>query len=201
MNNEHQANKFLQWIGKNYDKQKAKFETFCKNKLYNFDEDLFSETYLKVYERIRKMGIQDDSDNGFDNYFFKAFKINLLREEQYARNQKRDSNIQDIGNLYEQWYNYTNRTQYEKLLTDLKKDFSVLYLLLRAEEHFPNEYLYLFKLKTFEPHMTYKKLYDKTKIKGCRQKVLEVKNWLKENVTKEEIDKSFIDFYGNEFFN
>ena len=45
--------------------------------------------------------------------------------------------------------------------------------------------------------MTYKKLSEKTKIKGVRQKVVDVKHWLKENLTKEEINNAFYTMYGD----
>jgi hypothetical protein len=45
--------------------------------------------------------------------------------------------------------------------------------------------------------MTYKKLAEKTKMKGVRQKVVEVKNWLKENLTKDEINNAFYLMYGD----
>lgn len=45
--------------------------------------------------------------------------------------------------------------------------------------------------------MTYAQLSEKTGIKGCRQKVVDVKNWLKENVTTKEIKDEFEDIYGN----
>lgn len=45
--------------------------------------------------------------------------------------------------------------------------------------------------------MTYKKLAEKTKMRGVRQKVVEVKRWLKDNVTKDEIRKEFYDIYGD----
>ena len=45
--------------------------------------------------------------------------------------------------------------------------------------------------------MTYKKLQEKTQIKGVRQKVLEVKKYIQENVKKEDIKKEFINIYGD----
>lgn len=45
--------------------------------------------------------------------------------------------------------------------------------------------------------MTYKQLTDKTGIKGVRQKILDVKQWLKDNLTKEEINKAFQLAYGD----
>lgn len=198
MTNDEIANKYLKWINDNYDSQKSKLLAFCHDKNYKFDEDIFCDTYLKIYEKIKKNGMEDCSDSGFDNYTFMAFKINLKREEQYSRNQKKDSNVTNVSELYEEWYNSNSKTCSQKLISDLRKDFYTLYLLSKAEENFDSEHFYLFRLKTFT-NMTYAKLSEHTGIKGCRQKVVDVKNWLKQNVSKAEVDKAFEETYGNIF--
>lgn len=193
--NEQQAEKFLQWLNNNYTSQKQKLQAFCNDKKYKFDDDIFSDTYLKIYEKILKDGIIDYTDKGFENYLFMAFKQNLHRDKLYARNLKRDDNVSNISLLNELYQN-SKLTQEEKLKSDLFKDFSVLYLMHRVEDNFDAEHFYLFRLKTFT-NLTYKQLYEHTGIKGARQKVVAVKNWLKENVTKEEIDKAFNVLYGD----
>ena len=47
------------------------------------------------------------------------------------------------------------------------------------------------------PCMTYKKLQEKTNCTSCRQKFVTVKNWVKENVKKEDIKKAFNEIYGD----
>ena len=196
--NEKQAEKFLQWLNNNYTSQKQKLLAFCNDKKYKFDADIFSDTYLKIYEKIQKDGINDDSEKGFENYLFMAFKQNLHREKLYARNLKRDENNANIAALNEMFLNQ-KLTQEEKLLSDLRKDFTTLYLMQKVEENFDAEHFYLFRLKTFTG-MTYRQLYEHTGIKGARQKVVAVKNWLKANVTKQEVDKVFNALYGNLLF-
>lgn len=191
-----QADKFLKWINDNYQIQKDKLLAFCNDKKYEFDEDIFSDTYLKIYDKILKYGIKDDSDKGFDNYMFISFKVNTLREKQYARNQKRDGNVINLSGAYEAFKN-TELSQEEKLKSDLYKDFATLYLLHKAEQQFDQESFYLFKLKVFEKGLTYKQLQEKTGIKGCRQKVVNVKNWLKENVRQQEVKEEFDNIYGD----
>ena len=191
-----QADKFLKWINDNYKFQKDKLVAFCNDKKYEFDEDIFSDTYLKIYDKILKYGIKDCSDKGFDNYMFISFKVNTLREKQYARNQKRDGNVINLSGAYEAFKN-TELTEQEKLKSDLYKDFATLYLLHKAEQQFDQESFYLFKLKVFEKGLTYKQLQEKTGIKGCRQKVVNVKNWLKENVRQQEVKEEFDNIYGD----
>lgn len=190
-----QADKFLKWINKNYEEQKSKLKAFCNDKKFNWDEDIFCSTYLKIYDKIMKCGIKDDSDKGFDNYLFISFKTNTIRDKQYARNQKRDGNIINISGAYESYLNSTI-TQEEKLKSDLYKDFATLYLLHKAEQQFDEESFYLFKIKTFEK-ITYKQLQERTGIKGVRQKVVNVKNWLKDNVKQSEVKEEFDNIYGD----
>lgn len=191
--------KFMHYINDHYNHLKYKYINFCKEHNYVFDEDIFSDTILKCYEAIDKKGkLEDTTDQGIQNYFFISFKMNLKREGQYARNQKRDRNVDSdsINDLYESWYNDNNVSAMEKIKSDLFKDFSVLYIMTCVEDNFDTEHFYLFKLKTLG-NLTYKQLQDKTKIKASRQKVINVKNWLKDNVTKDMIKSAFNAMYGN----
>ena len=45
--------------------------------------------------------------------------------------------------------------------------------------------------------MTYKRLQEKTQAKKVRQKVVCVKNWVRQNITKDEIKQAFLKAYGN----
>lgn len=198
MENKQLANKFLQWVNDNYDNLKQHHQAYCLNTKQKWNEDIFSDTYIKIYEKILKDGIKDDSPRGMECYMFMAFKTNTKRESQYARNAKRDENNANLPLLQETYLN-SKLTEREKLLQDLKKDFSCIYLLLKVEENFDTETNRLFKLKLFE-NLTYKQLAEKTGIKGIRQKIVDVKNYLKNNVSKEEIDKAFNEKYGDLIF-
>lgn len=191
---EQQAKNYLNWINDNYDRLKTKLKAFCNDKNYEWDEDIFCDTYLKVYEKILKSGIKDDSDKGFDSYTFISFKINTIRNKQYAAVAKRDNNIVNLNDANEAYQN-SKLTHEEKLKSDLYKDFAALYLLKLVEDNFDAEHFYLFRLKTFT-NMTYAKLAEHTGMKGVRQKVVDVKNWLKQNVKQEDIRKEFDEIYG-----
>lgn len=192
--------KFLKHINDNYNLLKNKYRKFCQEKLYDWDEDVFSDTILKCYEAIERKGkLEDTTNQGFENYFFRSFKQNIQREKQYCRVSKRDLNIKDdnIHQLYEEWYNYNKDSSSSKIKSDLFKDFAVLYLMKTVEDNFDTEHFFLFKLKSLIPDMTYKKLQEKTNVKGTRQKVVDVKNWLKDNVKKDDVRKAFYQMYGN----
>lgn len=190
---------FIGYINDHYNALKYKYINFCREKGYDWNEDIFSDTILKCWEAINKKGkLNDTTPQGIENYFFISFKLNLKREGQYARNQKRDRNItsDSINDVYENWYNDNNISAMDKIKSDLFKDFSVLYLMTIVEDNFDQEHFYLFKLKTLG-NLTYKQLAEKTKIKASRQKVIDIKNWLKANVTKDDIKQAFNTMYGN----
>lgn len=197
MTNEQQANIFLQWVNDNYEYLKSHHQAYCLNTKQKWDEDIFSDTYLKIYEKIAKDGIKDDSDRGFECYFFMSFKTNLKREKQYARNQKRDENNANLPILQETYLN-KQLTEREKLLHDLFIDYATLYILRTIERQFPPEDYRLFKMKLFDK-LTYKQLSDKTGEKAVRQRIVNIKQWIKDNVTKDDIKKAFNNDYGDLF--
>lgn len=190
------ALKFINYINDNYDVIKQEITNYSDSIGKSFDEDIFQDTILKSYLLIEKQGkMKDNSNQGIKNYLFQAYKTNLKREQQYSRNSKRDGNVVNLNQANEHYQN-SKLTEEEKLKADLKKDFATLYLMHKAEERFDNESFYLFKLKTFTNY-TYKQLAEYTGLPSVRQKVVNVKNWLKQNVTKEEIDKAFELKYGD----
>lgn len=180
---------FIKTIGEMLPVLKPKMKAYCNSMNKQWSEDVFMQTILNCYNAIaRKGGLVDKSEKGISNYFFNSFYTNTKREALYSRNAKRD-NTNDLFGEYEH-YQGTNLTESEKVESDLYKDFAVLYLLKRAEQQFDPETFYLFNLK-FIGQYTYKQLQEHVKAKAIRQRVAEVKRWLKENVTKEEIDDAF----------
>ena len=188
------AMRYLTYVGTNYKNLMKRMKAFCSDKGYIWDEDVLADTFLKVHDRISKKGIEDSSDDGFENYTFMAFRQNVKREALYARVKKR-CETEDVHILYERYFNSTKTSSTEKIQGDLFKDFSLIYILMKVEENFDEDHFYLFKLKHL-CGMTYKELSEKTKIPNARKKVLTVMHWLKKNVTKDEIAKRFDETYG-----
>ena len=186
---------YLAWVGRNLPQLQERMKKYCASQHLVFDEDIFSETYLKIFEKIRKNGLKDNTEEGMLNYTFIAFKINTLREPQYARNKKRNLNVEDgdLNALYEDYLG-GELSQREKLVGDLLKDFAVLYILHLVEEHFDHEHFKLFQMK-FLNDLTFKELRKQSGIKGARDKVKEVVEWLKENVDKDSIREAFFEIF------
>ncbi len=192
------AHNYLEWFSQNYTKLKNKYRMYCKLNGYVFDEDVFSDTYLKIYDTITRKGLKDPTPQGFDNYTFLSYKTNIKRENQYARVAHRDMNItsDNINDVYEDWYNSNKSSSEEKLKQDLFTDWATLYIMQVVEDNFPPEDFYLYRLKTLG-NLTYKQIQDRTNEKRVRQRIMDIKNFLKENVRKEDVKELFHQRYND----
>lgn len=193
MDNKQIAERFLQWSNEHYNEQKKKFTAYCFNKKQQFSEDIFHSTILKIYDKIIRDGLKDPTDKGFENYLFLSYKTNFNREKQYARNTHRDRNVEDVETLYERFYNDYNISSAEKVTNDLRKDFQALYLLTKVNDEFGSELCHLFQKRYFSK-MTYEEIKNSTDIPMSRQKILMIRDWLRKNVTKEEVEEKFDEF-------
>ena len=80
---EKRAKEFLELAGKMYEQNKTKWS----NIVDGFDEDVYSDTILKVYDSILK-GV--DTEGDLQGYWFRAFKNNL------NKNHKQDIIKEDV---------------------------------------------------------------------------------------------------------
>ena len=188
---------FINHISSHYEELQCKFKEYCRLNNYQWDWDIFQDTIVKCHELIGKRGLLNKTPYGIESYFFVSFRNNVRREKQYARNVKRDLNYssENIGRAYEDWYNANKLTTRDKIISDLWKDYATLYIMTRVEQNFNPEYFYLYRLKILGL-MTYKQIREKTNIKSARKKILEVSDWVKHNITKEEIKTEFDEQFG-----
>lgn len=191
---------FINYINDHYNQVVNTLKILCNQRHQKFDEDAFHECILRCHKAITKKGKLDDkSPYGITSYLIRSYFNLVLENKRACVNSKRDMNYDDdnIGELQEEWSQKNQVDAKQKILGDMFKDFSVLFIMMVAESNFDSEHFYLFRLKQLQPGMTYKKLADITKMKGVRQKVVEVKKFIQQNVTKEMIRKEFYDIYGD----
>ena len=191
--------KFMKYIGDNYDDVVKKMKILCSQRKQVFDQDIFHSCLLRCHKAIEKKGyLNDTSAYGIESYMLRSYFNLVLELKRSAHNAKRDWNYDsdNIGELHERWTNENQTSANVKIANDLFKDFSILYMMMIVEQQFDNEHFYLFRVKELTPGMTYKKLSEETGMKGVRAKVVEVKNYLKENVSKEDIKDAFNKVYG-----
>lgn len=191
---------FIRYINDHYKEVGDTLKILCNQRHQRFDEDAFHESILRCHKAITKKGKLDDkSPYGITSYLIRSYFNLVLENKRACVNSKRDMNYDDdnIGELQEEWSLKNQVDAKQKILGDMYKDFSVLYIMMVAESNFDSEHFYLFRLKQLQPGMTYKKLAEVTQMKGVRQKVVEVKKFIQQNVTKEMIRKEFYDIYGD----
>ncbi len=179
-NNSEQASRFLQFANENYDDYKKKWAKYLYDKQVDFDEDVFSDTILKVYDYIEKNGINDTTDSGLANYWFKSFNTNIKREKQYSRNVNRDKNIDATEELSKEM-----NGEYElklKIRRHVYEDWSIFYILRLVENNFDSISFHCFRLYYILDKMTYSKLREITKVPDSKKRVVTIKNWLKDNL-------------------
>lgn len=191
--NSSQAKRFLQFANDNYEDYKKKWRKYLIDRQIEFDDDVFSDTILKVYDYIKKHGINDTTDSGMANYWFRSFNTNIKREKQYSRNINRDCNI----NAYESLDKETNG-EYElklKIRRHVYEDWSIVYILRLVEDNFDSISFHCFRLYYILDKMTYSKLREITKVPDSKKRVVTIKNWLKDNLTKQQMEKEFSKYY------
>lgn len=183
------ADEWLGYIGTIYEEYKERFRASAHKEHREFDEDVYSDTISKCYDSIVRNGLKDTTEQGMRNYLFRAFKQNLKRENQYCRVTKRDTYDDTIADSFE--YESSDELAYRQHLND----FKVMYILKLVEQEFDPISYYCFRLKWLLPKMTYEKLQYTTRIKDCKKRVVEVKNWLIENVDLRHIEETFEKLY------
>lgn len=191
-----QSSRFLQFVNEHYDDYKKKWAKYLYDKQVDFDEDVFSDTILKVYDYIEKNGINDTTYYGLANYWFKSFNTNIKREKQYSRNVNRDKNIDATEELSKEM-NGEDELKL-KIRRHVYEDWSIVYILRLVEDNFDSISFHCFRLYYILDKMTYSKLREITKVPDSKKRVVTIKNWLKDNLTKQQMEKEFSKYYDSD---
>ena len=187
MENKQRADLFLQEIGSELKQYTAKWKKYFFDSGLPFDIDVLNDTIIKCYDIILKKGLREGEKESW-NYLFKAFKMNSIRELQYARNKNRDE-VEDINILYETYMNKQHSAQY-KIASDLWTDFQVNYIARTVEFNWDKNTFYLFKLK-FILQLDDDQIKKKSKNPNWKKDIRALVKWLKASVRKEDIIKEF----------
>ena len=194
------AEKFIAYVGRNYNEIMSKLKMLCSRNHQQFSDDTYHSVILKCHTAIEKKGtLQDSSPYGMESYLIRAYFNYEKDNKRLAAYAKKDNNYNsdNISAIHEKYTLENSTTTREKIMTDMLNDFSVLYIMLKVENNFDNEHFYLYRTKELTQGMTYKKLRQLTHLPSVRQKVITVREWVKNNVTKEEINNAFQKIYGD----
>lgn len=187
MENKLRADLFLQEIGPELKQYTAKWRKYFFDSGLPFNIDVLNDTIVKCYDTIQKKGLREGQKESW-NYLFKAFKMNSIRELQYARNKNRDE-VEDINVLYETYLNKQHSASY-KIAKDLWTDFQVDYIARVVEYNWDKNTFYLFKLK-FILQLDDDQIRKKSKNPNWKKDIRTLIRWLKASVSKEDILKEF----------
>lgn len=189
--NQADADLFMETIGKNYEALKVGCRANQLKSNKPWSEDAFQDTVVLCYEAIQRRGIRDKSDQGIRNYFFNAFKMNVLHETVLPYNSRKVDD-EELVNNYDP---LDERECEQKVKEQLYNDFAVVRILELAEANCDPLSFYCYRLKFLMDKMPYQKLVKITKIKSAKARVKSVIEWIKENVTEEELRKEFEEKY------
>lgn len=188
--NEINAKKFLNVINSQYHILYKKWRQYCNQIDIMFDEDIYNETILKCYDYIISNNINDSTEKGMVDYFFKAFINNIKRDKQYARNQNRDE-VTDIMAFLDSQIDDNDELFYKKK-KEYFNSFMKQYILNYAGNNFDMVSFYCFRLYYLIPKMNYQKLKELTKIMDCKKRVVAIKKYIQDNINKNDIYKEFL---------
>lgn len=188
-----QAQRFLEVANKYYEDNKKKWKKYYLDNGMEFDEDVYGDTIIKIYNYLLTHKLEDDSESGFLNYWFRSFNINIKREKQYAHYQATVYGKDLVQESDKQ--PQIDETRDEKVRRHIFDDWVVIYILQLVEREFDDISFRCFRLYYILPKMTYHKLREVTKIKDCKKRVVTIKKWLKENITPAQLHKKFKEYY------
>ena len=189
--NQADADLFMETIGKNYEALKVGCRANQLKANKPWSEDAFQDTVVLCYETIQRRGIRDKSDQGIRNYFFNAFRMNVLHEAVLPYNSRKVDDEEFVNN-----YDPLDERECEqKVKEQLFNDFAVVRILELAEANCDPLSFYCYRLKFLMDKMPYQRLVNITKIKSAKARVKSVIEWIKENVTEEELRKEFEEKY------
>lgn len=164
---EIKAREFLELSNSKYITNKKKWSKLVRDMGYTFDEDVYSDTIVKVYEHI----LNGDCVGDMEDYWFKSFITNIKREQGYSRNSKRD----DIDVL-----SYLDKFEAD-VYSEVDRELFVR-MLCMVENHFSIKDYHCFKLYYMLPDMTFDKVNALTGLDDSKARIMKIKEWLRKNV-------------------
>lgn len=159
---EKRAKEFLELSGRLYTTNKEKW----KKMVDGFDEDIYNDTILKVYDSILKGA---DTQGDLNGYWFKSFKNNLNRNKDYSHKKKRDD-TDVIELLKDKEYEENNVNLYYSTISDI---------LIKVKHKFDRKTFEVFRMHLL-CDMSYEQLNSITGLCDCKERITKVKKWINE---------------------
>lgn len=134
------SNELKDKITERFNKVKNRFRFLCLKKGIDFNEDVFSDTVLKTYEKLDEKGIDNIDDA--TSYLWSAFKLNTFRNMKYYHNRKHKKEMLENDDIIdcEELYDSDLDSMYELIINDII-------------ERYGNEWITLFRLHIEKGYM------------------------------------------------
>ena len=137
-------------------------------KFLDFDEDIYNETIIKVYESILKGA---DTEGDLVGYWFKSFKNNLNRNKEYSKNKNKvDTDVVDL--LKDKATEEETINLYYSAISDI---------LLKVKHQFNRKTFEVFRMYLL-CNMSYEQLDKATGLKDSKERINKVKKWVCQNM-------------------
>ena len=154
---EKRAKEFLELSGKLYTTNKNKWKTMVDG----FDEDVYNDTIIKVYESILKGA---DTQGDLVGYWFKSFKNNLNRNKDYSHKKNKDDvDVYDV--LKDKEYEENNVNLYYSTISNI---------LLKVKHKFDRKTFEVFRMYLL-CDMSYEQLNQTTGLCDCKERISRVR--------------------------
>lgn len=171
---EKRAREFLMITERYYERNKVKWNSLLRSVGLQFNDDVYNDTILNVYEKIEKNNEFDEkTDDEIIAYWYKSFINNLKRCKNYSANKRTDDDVMEI------------LKDAEYVVENQHLCFATIRLLLnRVKAEYDAQSYHLFKMYYMIPDMTYDEL---SAIVGfnVKSKINRMRRWLKENVKQD----------------
>lgn len=156
---EKRAREFLELSGRLYEANKNKW----KKMVDGFDEDVYNDTILKVYDSILK---GEDIEGDLVGYWYKSFKTNIKRYKDYSYEKNKDT--KDV-------------LEYLKGKEDEENRVNVYYseisnILLKVKQKFDRKTFEIFRMYLL-CNVSYERLDELTGL-DSKERISKVRRWL-----------------------
>lgn len=171
---EKRAKEFLDITARYYERNKVKWDVLLKSLGLKFDDDIYNDTILAVYDKIEKGDdFEGKTDDEIMAYWYRSFINNIKRDRLYSKNRRTDDDVMEL--LKDSEYIVDNHSLY----------FVKIRLILNKVRDKYDELTYhLFKMYYMIPDMTYEEL---SSIVGfdVKPKISRVRKWLQDVIQQD----------------
>lgn len=183
MNSQELLNELM---SKNYNELRKKYKQMCYLNGMTYSDDVFNDTYIKVYNILKNKQMKEPTLKGVEKYFFLSFKNNTFLEHK-LNNRFQKVDIDEIKSRQDM----SEDKEYEHQFNH----FAINLILEVIQENFDSLSVRCWRIKRLikidNKYLTYDKITKITKIKDAKRRIVEIDNFIKNNINIDELRQYF----------